>query len=165
MAASDLTVTRLRELLHYDQSTGVFTRAKAHAGRPIGAVVGFADKDGYLSARVDGKAYRLNRLAWFYAHGEWPAGEVDHRDGVKQDNRLTNLRDTSRAINAQNLRQARSHNATQLLGVGKEPGTKRWRARITVNGKLKRLGSFPTPEAAHAAYLIAKRQLHTGNTL
>lgn len=96
-------------------------------------------------------------------HGSWPRGQVDHINGIKDDNRLCNLRDVSININNQNKRLPFANSHTGVLGVGMLNG--KYRARIRVNGKRKHLGDFETIEDASNAYVNAKRLLHAGNTL
>lgn len=83
--------------------------------------------------------------------------DVDHRDGDGLNNRRSNLR---KATTSQNLRnqRIRSDNTSGLKCVSLSHG--KWRARITVNGKTKTIGRFPTPEAAYAAYCKASLQMH-----
>lgn len=85
---------------------------------------------------------------------------VDHINGNKLDNRVENLRGVNRSENTQNQRRASSRNTTGFLGVGFEKQTNKFRAVIGVNGKYTTLGRFETAEAAHAAYVDAKRRLH-----
>jgi len=103
-------------------------------------------------------------MAWLYMTGSWPAAEIDHRNGNKSDNRWENLRDVQPVVNQQNKRRAQSNSKTGFLGV-MVSGDGRFCARIRVNGRNKHLGSFRSPELAHAAYLMAKRELHEGGTL
>jgi hypothetical protein len=163
---NDLTAGRLRELLDYDPGTGVF-RWRANRGRVrAGGVAGSLSVSGYLKARVDGRSHWAHRLAWLYVHGEWPRGGIDHINGDRSDNRIGNLRDVPQRINAQNRRTARRDNTSSgLLGVDWHAHRQRWRARIRLRGGRLDLGHFDTPEAAHAAYVEAKRRLHEGNTL
>jgi hypothetical protein len=161
---TELTAERLRELLHYDPETGVFTRRIGIGRQKAGFIVsGWIDDDGYARSSVDGRVYRLHRLAWFYVHGAWPKDEIDHRDGVKTNNRLGNLREADRGMNAENATKARRHNASGLLGVRADG--KRFSARIIVKGVPHPLGTFASKEDAHAAYLAAKRQMHRGCTI
>jgi hypothetical protein len=95
-------------------------------------------------------------------YGYWP-NEVDHVNGAKDDNRIANLREVTHSENMQNQRGARSDSKTGLLGVSAHHG--KWCARIRVKGTLKHLGSYSTPEAAHQAYVKAKRVLHPHGTL
>lgn len=130
------------------------------AGRRVGCVV----RDGYLKIHLDHQAVMGHRLAWLMVHGEWPKGQIDHIDGNKLNNAIANLRVVEPKINKQNRRAPQSNNKSGFLGVFPERG--RWSASIGLGDKrCKRLGSFDTPEAAHSAYLSAKRRLHEGNTL
>jgi hypothetical protein len=159
---NDLTAARLRELLHYDPETGVFTRVTSNPatnGRPVG----WLDGEGHRYLRVGGVIYAAHRLAWLFSYGEWPRDVIDHVNGEKDDNRLPNLRDVDMYINMQNIRRARIDSSTGILGVSQYK--KRFRADIKVNGKRKYLGNFITPELAHAAYVAAKRLYHPGCTI
>ena len=162
-----LTQQALHGQLHYDKSTGVFTRlAKAHSSNSIcGKEAGFTDPAGYVRISVLGKQYKAHRLAWLYVTGEWPAEEIDHINGIRSDNRWGNLRDVSKRVNQQNRRCAREGTATGLLGVSRDLKSNTHVARITVDGQLKTIGHFKTAESAYAAYVDAKRIYHEGNTL
>jgi hypothetical protein len=163
MSAGRLTAARLRELMHYDPATGVFTsntrRGIADKGSPIRGMI----SNGYSRIGIAGIRYAAHRLAWLYVHGEWPKQDIDHINGDKLDNRISNLRDVSTRTNTENRRTAMSNNKSKLLGVRKMG--KKWAAHIGTNGRTRYLGSFLTPEEAHAAYLVAKRELHAGCTI
>ena len=162
---STLTAERCRELLDYDPRVGVFMWRVSVNGRvDPGDVSGYIMETGYIEIRIDGERHLAHRLAWFRVHGAWPTGHIDHIDGNKLNNRITNLRDVDRAVNMQNLKTAQSNNLSSgLLGV--YPNKKRWGAKITVNRTVYLLGTHDTPEEAHQVYLGAKRLLHLGNTL
>jgi hypothetical protein len=167
MARNDLTAEQLRELLCYDTETGVFTRRVASGYRGChraGMVLG-TPSHGYLQVSVSGRRYQAHRLAWLYVHGTWPANEIDHINGVRSDNRIANLRALTHAENGQNLRRAKSHNKSGMLGIRWRDESRQWQARICVGGKTTYLGKFSTPEEAYAAYIDAKRRLHVGCTL
>lgn len=106
-----------------------------------------------------------HRLIWLMVHGVWPTGQINHIDGNKLNNLLSNLRDVSQATNMQNQRRAHSDNASGLLGVYWHKRQCRFYSQIRVNKVLKHLGYFPNADLAHEAYLRAKRELHPGNTL
>lgn len=108
--------------------------------------------------RVDGRRYLAHRLAWLIMTGEWPATEVDHRDTDPGNNAWTNLRLATRSQNMQNRRAAGRNSATGVLGVS--PCRSRYRAVIKTSGRIRHLGVFATVEAAEAAYLAAKVELH-----
>jgi hypothetical protein len=98
-------------------------------------------------------------------YGSWPANTIDHINGIKTDNRIENLRDVTAAVNKQNMRAARSDSRSGLIGAIWQEDRKSWKAEIAVGGKKKMLGRFKTAEAAHEAYVLAKRTVHEGCTL
>lgn len=156
---SSLTVERLRELLHYDEVTGVFTRRVSAGTRKAGTVSGCARPDGYIGISIDARDYKAHRLAWFYVHEKWPDEQIDHINGARHDNRLVNLRECTNAENHQNLGRHADNN-TGYQGVTFRKKTGRWIAQITRDGQNIYLGVHATPEDAHAAYLEAKAQFH-----
>jgi len=157
-----LTATRLRELLKYDPDTGIFTSIIFRVNRR-GGIAGRSRKDGYVDIGVDGNRYLAHRLAWLYMTDKWPEAEIDHKNGLLNDNRFDNLREATRSINSQNIRKARKDNKLGMLGVSQRG--EKFAAQIEVFGENIYLGLFATPEQAHLAYLNEKRKLHEGNTL
>lgn len=159
MAIADLTAARLREVLHYDADTGIFTwRIATGRRRKAGDVAGNTSV-GYCRIGIDGRIFYAHRLAVLYVTGEWPkGGEVDHRNAQRGDNRWNNLRDSTSAANKQNLHGPRSHSSTGFLGVF--PRGRKYISVIVADGKPHYLGQFGTPEDAHEAYKQAKRRLH-----
>lgn len=94
-----LTQKILKDTFHYDADTGHLTWLK---GPKKLSRAGTVDKDrGYRMVFVKGKKYREHRLIWFMVHGEWPE-QVDHINRIKDDNRLSNLRDVNNFDNSQN---------------------------------------------------------------
>lgn len=164
--ASALTLDDLRGQLHYDEVTGVFTRiAVAHSSHAkVGDQAGYVDAAGYVRVFVLGRQYKAHRLAWFYLHGAWPAGEIDHIDSNKQNNAASNLRDVPKHINQQNRKRS-TRSVSGLLGVTSSSDGSRNVARIRIGGTTRHLGSFRTADEAHEAYVDAKRLNHPGNTL
>lgn len=93
-------------------------------------------------------------------HGEWPSKEIDHINGSRTDNRITNLRQATSAQNKQNARM-RSDNSSGYPGVSWFKCCNKWRADIQGGRKQNYLGVFDTAELAHEAYEFAKSLLHT----
>lgn len=149
----------VRRAFVYDPATGHFTRVE---GRKLG-LAGAINNLGYRLIGIVGKKYRAHRLAWLYVHGAWPTGEIDHINGIRDDNRIENLRDVSNRVNQQNRRKALKSGSTGLLGVS--PTKRGFKAAISLNKASRYLGRFDTAEEAHAAYVDAKRELHEGCTL
>lgn len=155
-----LTLERAREVLAFDPLSGTLTwRVRVGPRALEGATVTATDKKGYVYFGLDGKFYFGHRVAWLLHFGCWPEGQLDHINGVKADNRIGNLRDSTQTENMQNGREPRKHNKTGLLGVSENHG--KFQAEILVSGKRMYLGSFASPFAAHDAYLKAKREHHS----
>ena len=159
-----LTQTRLKEVLDYDPSTGVFTRRIKQTGVKQGRVSGSLSNEGYLVTSIDQKNYKCHRLAWLYMTGSWPQGQIDHINGQRNDNKFNNLRDVTKKQNMENQRKAQRHNkSTGVLGTWKNGSG--YTARISHNNSKIYLGTFKTLAEAQAAYVAAKRVLHTGCTI
>ena len=147
---------RLQELLHYCPLTGVFTR------RSTGKITGCVNRYGYLDTQLDNQRYPLHRIAWLYVFGVWPSDCIDHKNRVRTDNRIENLREATRAQNRQNL-ALDARNKSGVRGVSFDAANKKWRASISVNGRAKNLGRYKLKEDAAKAYKKAASVYHTHN--
>ena len=155
-----LTQARLKELLHYDPETGLFTYLIRRGSYRAGTVAGCRHNQGYWQIMVDRKLYLAHRLAVFYMTGAWPEADVDHMNGDRSDTRWVNLRCASRQTNMHNWGGIPAHNTSGLLGASWDKKKQCWRSFLTLNNKYVHLGYHPTAEAAHTAYLKAKDKLH-----
>lgn len=154
------------DTISYNPETGLFTWSVARPGCRLGAQAGSVNSDGYRVVKVGKRPVLAHRLAWLISFGAWPNGPIDHINGDRQDNRLSNLRVVDHATNMQNKRQAMSNNKScGLLGVTWNKQHKRWQSKLMANKKAHHIGYFDCPEAAHAAYVSAKRQLQLGCTI
>jgi hypothetical protein len=119
------------------------------------------NEKGYAQASIyiDGKRFniRMHRLIMGLRNGD--PRRVDHRNGVRLDNRRGNLRICTVADNNRNKRIGNT-NTSGLKGVHWEKDRRVWRAQIHVNGRNRTLGRFPDQEQAHQAYLQAAKELH-----
>lgn len=152
-----VTVSRVKAVLIYDPDTGIFRWIDAilHRKHPV---AGSLDTKGYRRIEIDNKIYKAHRLAWLYVTGSWPAAEIDHKNGLRDDNRFCNLREATRAENNANASRLRT-NRSGYKGVTAAYGGKRWTAKIWSNGSSKVLGVFDTKEGAHLAYCAAAKAL------
>lgn len=157
----ELTQELLKSLLHYDPETGVFTWIKARKGTRVGRIADHVSNRGYVEIRVRRRLYKAQRLAFLYMTGKWPAGEMDHRNEIKTDNRWRNLRDGTHQDNCQNQRKPTRASSTGIRGVMWYKQTQRWHVQIHVDGRKIHLGYFTNQEDAQDAYLVAKKRLHT----
>ena len=155
------SLNRIREAFDYDPDTGVLTwKIRTSNRSAIGQEAGCPDGQGYRILMLDKCLLRTHRVAFAHYHGRWPIGVIDHINGDRSDNRIVNLRDVSNAVNLQNNWRPQKNSSTGLRGASltKYPGV--FCAEISVNKIKHRLGMFRSPEAAHAAYLEAKKRLH-----
>lgn len=156
---STLSANDLSRDLAYDPESGVFTWLTDRGNKVrAGDVAGSPDKDGYTLIFVRGRARKAHRLAFLLMTGMEPAGEVDHINGDRSDNRWSNLRELGRAANCQNKLAAHRQNKSGLLGVS--TGRRGFTANIKCNGARHYLGYFATAEQAHAEYMKAKALMH-----
>ena len=132
---------RLKDVINYSPNTGDIIATASRGRVKQGDVLGSLDKGGYVVLRIDNREYKGHRIAWFYTHGEWPNGQMDHINHIKNDNRLKNIRVVSDAENKKNLALSKD-NTSGITGVYWFKPAKLWKAQINVNGKGKVLGYF-----------------------
>ena len=161
-----ITQEILRKYLSYDPLTGIFiwaVNSGRHGRIKAGTIAGCLTFYGYTKILLCGEQILAHRLAWFYVNGSWPIGQIDHINCIKTDNRIINLRDVTRGINQQNKITHQFNNKLGFLGVSKQRN--KYVACIHTYGKTKYIGTYETPELAHAAYVKEKRKTHAGCTL
>lgn len=159
----------IRQLLSYDPETGELTWLErrdqvfgtAHslkifntkfAGRKAFTCVAL---NGRRQGIILGRPYLAHRVIWALVHGKWPSGEIDHIDGNPLNNRISNLRDVSRATNSKN-RKKYSTSTSGVPGVSFHRKTGKWQAGICDGSQKKYVGLFSTKaeacEAVKSAY-------------
>lgn len=115
-----------------------------------------ADHKGYvgISTRINKKPFRLlaHHFAWYCIYGNCDIEELDHINGVRNDNRICNLRNVTH--------QQNNFNRTKAKGYNWYKTTNKWMAGIKINNKRIHLGYFNTEEEARNAYLEAKEKYH-----
>lgn len=152
----------LAKMLSYNRETGSFTwlvtrpGGRAYAGQQAGSV----GCRGYVSISRGKRKVLAHRLAWFVEFGSVPSDRfVEHINGDRTDNRISNLRLATAAENMQNLSTPIT-NTSGYLGVTWSKKSKAWQAQISTDGKRKHLGLFNCPKQAHEAYLAEKLNTH-----
>ena len=150
------TVAYLRKRIRYEPKTGklfwldcddMSNRWKAQfAGKEaFTAVCG-----GYRIGSVDDAKFKAHRIAWAIHYGELPSGQIDHKNGVRSDNQIENLRLATQQENMRN-RTINRNNTSGTCGVSWCKRQKKWKAQIKVGGRLIHLGYFQSIDDAKAA--------------
>lgn len=143
---SNLTHSELLSLLSYDPATGVFVWLQSTARRiKVGDRAGAPHSKGYWVIRIKNKKYFAHALAWFYVHGRWPSGLLDHNDQDRLNNCISNLRECNHALNAGNADPHKDN----LCGF---KGVSRMRSKFRARIQNKALGVFETAREAAEAY-------------
>lgn len=147
----------LQRCFRYEPDTGLLywrarpeLRANWNARYP-GTIAGAKGARGHLHVLLNRRFLAVHRVVWKYVHGVDPPEEIDHRDGVKTNNRLANLRAATSSQNCMNM----AARGQWPKGVYRYKRDGSFRAQIKIKGRTTYLGIYPTPEAAHEAYRVA----------
>jgi len=140
----------------YSPKTGILYRNKSLGNAKAGPMLG-KTVNGYISFMHKGKHIYAHRAALVLSGYDVPEDRcVDHLDGNKTNNKLSNLR---LVTNRENQCNQVNHRSGRLHGVSWIKRDKIWRSQIKINGKKKSLGSYATEQEAHEAYLLEKNKL------
>lgn len=158
----NITQKRLKELLHYNPETGMFTWRNSMCNNTIkaGSIAGYFPPGDYVAIKLDGAKYSGHALAWLYVKGKFPNSLLDHKNRIRNDNRFCNIRLATFSRNARNTKLSR-RNKSGVKGVGWDYWHEKWYASIYV-GKLKHLGYFKYKKDAVVARLEAEQKLNWG---
>ena len=133
-----ITQDELKELLNYDEETGMFTWKKSGKGRKADKAVGYTNIRGYVEVTIKKSKYYGHRLAWLYVYGYMPENMIDHINHNQSDNSIANLREADSQSNARN--QTKSKNGD--YGVQWSKKRSLWNSMIYVDNKAIYLGMF-----------------------
>lgn len=163
---NQITQKYLKQVLHYDKDTGVFTWKVSNSNRvKAGNQTGHKKQaEGYTRIAINTKLYYSHRLAWLYEYGEFPIDQIDHVNHDRADNRIANLREVNNYLNSRNISK-RKTNTSGFNGVSWNKRDKTWLAEIIVNGNKIFLGYFKDKNEAICARLHANRlyQFHANH--
>lgn len=161
-----LTYEDVDALLNYAPLDGTLSwRSPGHYRRTdkAGRAAGALRKDGYLQLQIFGKKYLAHRVCWLIGTGVWPSGQIDHKNRVRTDNRLANLRDVPQTNNQHN-RGLNTNNTTGVPGVAPH-ACGRFEAYIYVEKTRHYLGLYPDVASAARARAQAENALNPRGTM
>ena len=150
---SVLTQARLKQLLHYNPDTGVFSsNHRRYRGEAVGS-----NHQGYLRITVDCRHYRAHRLAYLYMEGVFPSKLVDHKNNKRDDNRWENLRCCT---HTQNLLNTPKKKGGGYKNVFWDKKTGRWMVRLQMNRRIEYFGYYKDQELAGLVAEEARNKYH-----
>jgi hypothetical protein len=155
---SRITPEMVRKAFSYDPATGKLMRLESNNHSAAGTEAGSLNHHGYRIVNIGGRSFAAHRIIWLHVYGVWPAGLVDHVNGCKSDNRISNLRLASYSENGRNRKPHRT-NKTGVLGVAWCLRKDRYMAHIAHQGKKYCLGLFKTVAEATDARVAAEKRL------
>lgn len=140
----------------YNPETGQLLWKKARSHR-VGKEAGHIAPTGYRTISWRGRSWPAHRLAWIWVHGRRPDGAIDHINGDRSDNRISNLRAVRNGDNNRNCAIGRD-NTSGVMGVRWHRLRHKWHVQIRVNYRSIHVGYFDDMDQAVAARKAAERR-------
>lgn len=143
---NDLDQTTIKQLFDYDGKNLLWKKTGKNIRK--NKIAGWLSKQGYIRISISGKRYPAHRLIWIMFNGDIPEGkEIDHKNHIRNDNRIDNFRLASHKENCKN-RAFSPKNSSGVTGVYWNKNRKKWHTQIKVNREMIYLGSFKNKQEA-----------------
>jgi hypothetical protein len=137
---------------------GGLVRAVTCKSSKAGSIAGTKTAKGYIRVSVDGKRYNAHGLVFLYHHGYMPKF-IDHINGIRDDNRIENLRECTESENGMNRKKIKGC-SSKYKGVSWNRSSKKWKSSIKLNGKAVSLGEFWCEDVASQVVRIKRLEMH-----
>lgn len=149
----------MKRIFSYDPETGCLRWKENQQKRFIGRVAGFITHHGYRRVNVGKTKLHAHQIIWLMHHGELPDCEIDHINGMRDDNRLENLRLANQQQNQQNS-NVRIDNVLGVKGVRLRPSGN-YQARVKLSDGSRAVKTFRTLTEA-VSWLAMQREISHG---
>lgn len=123
-------------------------RSAVYSNKPSGCV----SPRGYIQVRMGKDKFMAHRILWAMHYGSWPKNGIDHINGIKTDNRIENMRETTQFCNSKNA--AKYPRRENWIATGVKRYKDKFSATAQVNLKKVHLGIFNCHTSAHLARLL-----------
>lgn len=151
---NEITQDLLKELFDY-RGGNLYWKVKKGCRINIGDLAGTVGERGYQQIGINGKVYLAHRLIFLYHHGYLPQF-LDHIDGDRSNNYISNLREVTHQGNQHNQKKREFYGgkptSSIYKGVSWNKGHKKWCSMIMIDGKNKHLGYFISETKAADVY-------------
>jgi hypothetical protein len=155
-----LTLELVNEYLTYDAETGNLYQRKKRPHIQVGSLAGCLRHTGYRYIELKGRKYPAHHIVWLLETGEVPTKFLDHIDGEKSNNHISNLREVTNKQNTENRGKQRN-NTTGYKGVTYNKRLNKYIAQIQHNSKQMHIGVYSTAYEAHISYEAKAKELFT----
>lgn len=154
-----IDISYIRSLFKYDPASGILFWDVKRPKVVLGAEAGSTSSTGYKRVTVDGRSYKVHRIIWAIQTGEWPSSDIDHIDGVRDNNKWSNLRLASKSQNGMNRKRTNS-NTSGVKGVYWHSRASKWAAQVKLNRKVYYIGLFDSIDVAKEHVEKKRAELH-----
>ena len=148
---SDAEIALIKKFLRYEDGK-VFWRENRGQRVKSGDMAGHIHHNGYRTIGLSGRTHLEHRVVWILVHGRAPHECLDHISGIRDDNRIENLREVSHEGNNRAYNKLMKGTTSRFRGVCWDKKAGKWRSQIKTNGKINYLGVFTCETEAARAY-------------
>ena len=158
MTMVNITQELLKEYLEYRDGHLWWSKPRSNSVK-VGQQLGKLESSGYRQGKLFSKLYLEHRLIWLYHYGCWPKDQIDHINGVRDDNRIENLRECTAQQNQFN-KKSKKGSSSEYKGVSWNKKSRKWLVKYKNKGKQIYLGLYECELEATEVYHKATENLH-----